>query len=175
MTLKKTHLLALATAAIVAGGILSTTKVSAQTDSADNYMSSLVQKIADRFGLNKDDVQAVFDEERKAHMQEMEATYEERLSQWVTDGKITEEQKNLILEKHKELLGNQEEMWHGMKDLTPEERRAKRDEKRAELENWAKENNIDLKYLMFFVKGQRGHGGKWNIKLPAPDSEIQSQ
>src|SRR3989338_237342 len=63
----------------------------------------MVQKIAERFGLNQDDVQKVFDEEHQARKAEMETKFNERLSQLVADGKLTEEQKQAIIAKRAEL------------------------------------------------------------------------
>jgi polyhydroxyalkanoate synthesis regulator phasin len=98
--------------------------------------SELVTKIAQRFNLNQSDVQAVFDEYKNA---EREAEISERLQELVDEGKITAEQKTLIENKLKEV-------------------QAARDQERRDLEAWAKEKNIDLKYVM-------GHGSKRLDKL----------
>ncbi len=45
-----------------------------------------------------------------------------------------------------------------MKDLTPEQRKAKHDERKTELEDWAKANNLDLAKLKgIFMGRHEGH------------------
>ena len=134
----------------------------AQTTASDqNPMSSLVQKIADKFGLNKDEVQAVFDENRQEHQARMQQRYEERLTQDVKDEKITEEQKQLILQKHKELSENRQSKMEEMKNMSVEERKTEMERERQELENWAKENGIDPQYLMGGFGPHKGFRGGW--------------
>jgi hypothetical protein len=74
-------------------GLLSTQSVFADDT---NRQETLVTKIAEKFKLNKTDVQAVFDANRSERRASMEAKYEERLKQLVTDKKITEAQKKLL-------------------------------------------------------------------------------
>lgn len=96
----------------------------------------LVTKIAQRFNLNQADVQAVFDEYKDS---EREAKISEWLQELVDEGKMTAEQKALIENKLNEV-------------------EAARDQERKDLEAWAKEKNIDLKYVM-------GHSSKRLDKL----------
>ncbi len=133
-------------------GILGVSKTYAQDEQPD----SLIQKLVEKFNLNKDEVQAVFDEERSERQAENQARFEERLSQAVSEGKITEDQKNLILEKHKELQeerANEIEEW---KDLSQEERKEKMEQRREEMKSWMEENGIDLDLMM--ILGGPGHG-----------------
>lgn len=115
----------------------------------------VVQKLADRFGLDVDDVQEVFDEERAEHHAQMLQSFEEILSQEVEDGKITEEQKQLILDKHEEMQAKMEEF----KDLSPEERREKMDAWHDELRTWAQENNIEMPFFKMRFGSQKGFKG----------------
>ncbi|MGD9129925.1 MAG: hypothetical protein PVJ09_05555 [Candidatus Woesebacteria bacterium] len=119
---------------------------------ADNARESLVQRIAERFGLNQEEVQSVFDEERAEHQQAMQARLEEKLGQAVTDGKITAEQKDAILAKHAEMQSKRE----ALKDLSPEERKAKMQEFHQEMKTWAEENGIALSS---FALGRRAKFG----------------
>lgn len=128
----------------------------------DNPESTLVQKIATKFNLNQDEVQKVFDEEHASREAEMQTKNDERLSQLVTDGKITEAQKTLILNKQKELKASRSDKG-SLKNLTPEERKSQMDAKKAELESWAKENGIDVQYLFGFG-GHGFRGGPVNDK-----------
>jgi hypothetical protein len=147
--------------AVIGGTLLGSGVINAQT--ASNGNTSLVQKVAQRFGLNQADVQAVFDQDKQEHRAQMNAKYEQRLSQLVTDGKITEAQKQLILAKYKELEANKQSMMQNMKNLTPEQRKSVMDQQRQDIQSWAQQNNIDLKYLMpmgFSGKGYSGFGLK---------------
>ncbi len=164
--MNKKILLTVATISILGIGLLSSTAILAEnTADHPNPMAALVEKIADKFGLNQEDVQVIFDEyqtERRAEMEknrekrqaEMEARFEEQLSQAIEEGKITEEQKQLIIAKREELEANRQT---GMKEMTDEERKTAREEERQELESWAEEKGIDLEYLMVGF-GMRGHG-----------------
>lgn len=130
--------------------------------SSTDPMSSLVQKIASKFNLNKDEVQKVFDEDRTAHDAEREKQVTERLQKLVDAGTITAAQKTAIENKLKDLKTSREADRETMKDLTNEQRKAKMDEKKTELENWAKEQGLDLIKLKGIFGGPGGHGGLKN-------------
>lgn len=94
----------------------STTKAYAENGSSG--YPPIIQKLVERFGLNEEEVKAVFDEEKTKRQQEMKVRFEERLNQSVSEGKITQEQKEAIMAKKDEMKANRGEF----KDLTPEER-----------------------------------------------------
>lgn len=122
---------------------------------------TLIQKITEKFNLNQGEVEDVFNQHREERHQQRQTEFEEKLNQAVADGKISEEQKNLILNKREELQGQRE----SFRDLSPEERKVKKTEHREELEKWAEENNIDIKEFMLMGKNKglngegRGYGG----------------
>ncbi len=69
------------------------------------------------------------------------------------NGKITEDQKNLILAKHEEMK-NSKENWE---NLSPEERKEQGIAMKEDLKTWAEENGIDMKDLFLgYNKGHRG-------------------
>lgn len=152
---------ALAVALLVGGGAYSAKAAS----NSGAHMSDLVQKIAQKFGLPQADVQAVFDAERQEHMQQMQVQAEQRLTDLVTAGKITQAQKDLIVAKRKELEASRQQNFDAMKDKTQAERKAAMEAQRAELEAWAKTNGIDMQYLMF-KHGKAGHRGGMGIHGP---------
>lgn len=125
--------------------IFTASKVSAQNQ--QNPSTPIIQKLAQRFGLKESDVQAVFDEVRQERQQQRELQFEERLNQAVKDGNITEAQKQAILTKHKEIAEKKIKNRENWQNLSVEQRRQLRQEERKELENWANQNGIDLKYL----------------------------
>jgi hypothetical protein len=143
--------------------------VSAATSTGTSMdpQSSLIDKIAKKFNLNKDDVKAVFDQNRSEREADRQKNIEDKLNQAVTDKKITSEQKDKILAKLKELQTDRDANHDAMQDKTPAERKAAMDAKRAELEQWAKDNNIPTEYLRF-LGGPHGHGGPGDMK-PAKD------
>lgn len=165
--MNKKTLSAFAVVTVLGLGVLGASGVSAQNaTNTQNPMTSLAQKIAERFNLNQSDVQAVFDEARKEKPAKMQANSEAQLSQLVTEGKITEEQKQLILQKRAELDAQRKANKESMQNLSEDERRAKMQAEKTALEAWASENGIDSQYLM---QG-RGHGGFGGLgKRPAGD------
>jgi Tfp pilus assembly protein PilV len=139
-------------------GVLGLTNVSAETNGTtdESPMSSLVGKLADKFNLNEQEVQAVFDEHKDDMHKEHRATFEERLSEAVADGKLTEDQKAKILAKLDELQSQREANHESFKDMSSEERREAMEKRREELETWAEENDIPEDYLPFAFG--KGHG-----------------
>lgn len=117
----------------------------------------IVIKLAERFGLNASDVQNVFQEVNDEHEADRQARFAEYLDDLVSDGKLTETQKQTILDKHEEMESRMEEF----KDLDPEQRREKMQQYHEELKKWATENGIEFPFMMFktgFHKGLRtGH------------------
>lgn len=140
--------------AIIVGG---TTLAGAQYVSAQEILDphvTIVQRLAQRFGLQENDVQAVFNEVHQEREAEMKAALEERLAQAVTDGKITEAQKQAILDKIAEEHQSRQFFKVDLRNMTQEERQAEMEKHRSEmqqrhqeLETWATEQGIDLETL----------------------------
>lgn len=147
---------ALAVALVAGGGAVAARAAAAGTTLGP---ANIISKIAQKFGLKEADVKAVFDEEFTARKAEMQAKASERLTQLVTDGKITEAQKQLIVAKQQEMQTARATEMESMKEKTPEERKTLMDQKRTELEAWVKANGIDAQYLMPMGRGMGGRGG----------------
>lgn len=130
------------------------------TAGSNNLMNNLVNAIAQKFNLNVNDVQQVFDEQ-KAQMdvqreQKKEQEFTSRLSQAVADGKLTQEQANKISAKRAEI----EAQKTSLESKTPEETRTAMKEQLNSLKQWATDNNIPQEYLFFGWFGMgRGHRG----------------
>jgi hypothetical protein len=156
--MKKSLLLPGLAALVFTGAVLiSTVSVSAQET---NGQATLVQKIAQKFGLQESEVQTVFDEHREEHHAQMQAHFEERLTQAVNDGKITEAQKQAIIAKHKKLQEAFTSERETMKNMTPEERKATMEKRHDALKAWAEEQGIDLSLFPMVMNGHGGHGMK---------------
>ena len=154
--IKKKLLVSIAVVTLAGASYFGTAHVFAQ--SSEEQGTSLVQRIATKFGLNQTDVQAVFDEHRHEQHAKMQERFEKTLSQAVTDGKITEEQKTKILEKFSEQKTQKEADRGTFKNMTPQERKAAHEKKHAELKAWAEANSIDLQTLSGAFGSKKGMG-----------------
>lgn len=159
MNVKKSLVVAGAVATVGMAGLtgLGVASAAANTSSSDDPMSGIIDKIAAKFNLNKQEVRAVFEEERVTHEAEHEQRMEDRLSQAVTDGKITEEQKKKIIAKWEEIHSTMKSQAESLKDMTHEERRTVKEQRADELKTWAEENDIPEEY-MFFGRGKHMAG-----------------
>ncbi len=130
---------------VLSGVVVGANRVYAQSNSGK--FADLVQMIADKFGLNKADVQSVFDQFHTQKQNQMETNFENRLSLDVTNGKITEAQRQAIIAKFKELQQARLTDQENWKNLTPDQRKTKMNEQRTALETWATQNGISTTYL----------------------------
>ena len=151
--LRKNILLSVLGLTLIGGTFIGVTSVSAQD--ATDKSQSIIQKLAQRFNLNESDVKAVFVEEHQARQSQMKIAFEQRLTQAVTDGKITEAQKTAILSKFSEVKAAKLNPGQ-FKNQKPEQRKQTMEQKKSELETWAKENGLTLETLQSLI----GHGGK---------------
>ncbi len=160
----------LAALALIATGAVSTyayqSHAQTATDSAmtqnsregkADHMANLVKAIAEKFGLNQTEVQQVFDDQHAQMQQQHKADEATRLSQAVTDGKLTQDQADKITAKRAELDAQRESDKAKFDSMTDSERQAAMKTKMDELKQWATDNNIPAGYLPF--GGGRGHGG----------------
>lgn len=99
----------------------------------------LITRIAQKFNLKESDVEAVFTAVHDERMAEMEKNREDKLSQAVSDGVITEAQKTAILAKIKEHQGE-------------------RQQNREEMQSWFKSQGIDETKLRSYLGFGRGRG-----------------
>ena len=153
----KTLILPMCALALVAAGSFGVAQVSAASETPTSQ-TSIVDKLASTFNLDKSKVQAVFDEQHKTHQADRQAKYEERLDKAVADGKLTADQKTKILAKHNELKTQMETAMKDNADATKEERRAAMTKLHTEAKEWAEANDIDAKWLLMGGPGKGGHG-----------------
>lgn len=136
-----------AAAVIAILGLGSAAMAATNTDST-NPQDSLVQKLADKFHLNKPDVQAVFDQNHQDMKQKRQAMLKARLDQAVKDGKLTADQETKLLAEIQTLH-----------DQNKADKKGDRKEMHDHLEQWAKDNGIDLSQVLPHPDGPRGHHG----------------
>lgn len=155
--------------ALVAAGIVTAVGVAsisglgmanAATDNSNGNgpMSGLIDAIATKFNLDKDEVQTVFNEQRTVMEAEREQDAKDTVAQLVTDGKLTQAQADAINAKRAELEVQREAERSSGDAKTPEERKATREVHRTELDKWLSDNNISEDYA-YLLMGERGHGG----------------
>lgn len=158
---KKLFLSALVVTLGVAGAS-SLTQVQAQELSDGS--NPLIQKLVQKFNLNEAEVKAVFEEAHAERETKMKEAMEAKLSQAVTNGTITEDQKQKIIAKQEELRKQRDARKEEMKNKTPQERKALMEAEKAELETWARENGIEDMNIFFVIKPVR-HGGQMGQAL----------
>lgn len=133
------------------GAVVSFAGISAvSADEADAGPERMIQKLAERFNISQDDLASFFEEERQTRQEERQKDCEDRLTEAVESGELSEEQKQLILAKHEEMRQRMEDERGNRGEESREEREAHRAEmesRRAELEQWAEDNGIDMKYF----------------------------
>jgi coenzyme F420-reducing hydrogenase alpha subunit len=126
--------------------------VSAQDSGGSSSGLNIIQRLAQKFNLNEADVKAVFDEEMQEHHAQMKANLEEKLTQAVKDGKINETQKQAIITKFGEIKVKKIEPGE-FKELSKEEIQKMHEQRKTELENWAKENGLTVEALNELIGG----------------------
>ena len=124
-------------------------------------MMLLVERLAERFSLDKDEVLYFLEEMKEERKADMEARFEERLDELVEDGDITSAQKEAILEKKEELKAFKE----GLGDMTVSDAGEALKDLKQELKDWAQENDIELKYLFPKAAPEKGPRGFFMFRL----------
>jgi len=173
--MKKTVVISLAVLVLAGALIFGASNVQAATQT--NPFQTIVDRIAQKFGLKQADVQQVFDDVKNENQANAEKKYENMLATAVKNGKITDAEKSLILNKHKELIALRSQKQNATPTLTPQQRKDAMQKQKDDLTAWAKENNIDVKYLFggFGMMGGKrggmmgrgwGMGGKWATPTP---------
>lgn len=153
-----------------------TTQSSSTTREGGNPISSLIKAIASKFNLSESDVQSVFDDQRTQMESQHKQMEQARLSQAVTDGKLTQAQADAITAKQAEMQADREANKDSFGSKTEAERKTEMEAKKADLEQWATDNNIPKEFMPFgggrTPGGPGGHGG---FKGQTPDATTTAQ
>lgn len=115
-----------------------------------NKPNSLASEIATKFHLNQGDVQNVIDTHKSEAKDYRAQNYQQRLDDAVTNKTISSAQKDLILTKHNELIS----FLDTLKGKSPQDRRTAMQQERADIDTWAKQNNVPANLIF----GPDGHG-----------------
>lgn len=142
---------ALVGAALVTS-VYGVTTVKAETATTD--FPPMIQKMVEKFNLNKSEVQNLMSEERVERQAKREADLEASLAKAVAEGKITEAQKAKILAKHEEIQAKRD----SIRLLDRDEKRTEMQALRTEMQNLLKAEGIDDS-VMPAPQGPRGGMG----------------
>jgi hypothetical protein len=134
---KKIFLPVIFALAILTVGTLATT-----ASAEDVLYPPIVERLAERFGLNEDEVRGVFEEVHDEKTAEMYASFVERLDDLVAEGVLSREQKDALVSKHEEMQAKMDDL--RTQNISKEEKRQKIKALRSELWDWAQEQGIDL-------------------------------
>lgn len=138
--MNKKLLLGVLAALLLAGGIWSVSKSDVYADTFRPNFEERAQEFAERFDLDVNEVTTFMNERAGQFHEQRRAQLEERLNVAVSEGTITEEQKNNLLAKMDEM--GEEPGQH-----------------RGELRDWAIENGIDLPTILGGGLGPKSEGG----------------
>lgn len=129
------------------------------TNSSSGPMSSLVNAIASKFNLKTADVQAVFDAQHAQKEAQETADVKAKVSQLVSDGKLTQTQATALLAKRAELQQQRDANRSTMHSMTDAERKAAIDKEKTALDTWFSEQGISTDYRYLVRGGPHGHDG----------------
>jgi hypothetical protein len=133
-------ILAVGLGTLLLAGVYGVSKVDA--DEA-NGLPPVAEKLVERFNLNEDEVEGVFDEALQEHQQQMQeqrrAEMEERLDEAVNDGVITSDQKQALLDKQAEMQERQQQL-------------------QDDWQQWREQSGIDFEALAPYHIGCGGKG-----------------
>ena len=144
------------TLGILAGGVLMS-MVAVPKAEASFWPTDLITKLTTRFHLNESEVKSVFSDFHEERQAERTKELSDKLASAVKAGTITEAQRQLILNKHKEQQELREKEMANFANLTREERRAQMQKHKGDMAAWASANNIPSDLLFGMGKGM-GHG-----------------
>ncbi len=153
-----------------------------------NFFQGLIQYIAQKFGLDKTQVQSAvnsYQAQNKANItprptlttQQIQDNDKSRLDKLVTQGKITPSQEQAILGELSSLRSKYN--LSNMQSLTPQERQSQFQSMQNDIKTWATTQGINPSYVMMFgmggprgrgMRGPGGHYGGWGMKPTATPS-----
>ena len=167
MSMKKKFIVA-ASVATIGIGALGVGAANAASNTNVNGTSSLVDKMAAKFGLKKADVQAVFDANRTEHQATRQKVVANKLAAGVTAGTITQAQSDAITAKLKVLQTTRDTNRDKMETMTDAERKTAMEAERTALKQWITDNKIPDEFLRLLHGGGMGHGGMMGEDMAPP-------
>jgi hypothetical protein len=145
---------ALVGAGVVAGLALGAAGYVGATDATDTSLPPMVEGLAEKFNLDKEEVTAYLETEREERQATREADFTKALDEAVASGKLTEAQKTALVAKHEELQAKRE----ALRGSTGTDKREAMQALRAEMDAFLEEQGIDEDILPEFGPGGKGMG-----------------
>jgi polyhydroxyalkanoate synthesis regulator phasin len=142
----------------------------ATTPGNDDPKQSLIDSIATKFNLNKDEVKKVFDENHEAREAKHEQKLADRLAEAVKDGKLTQEQADKLTAKLSEMHESRETNREALKDKTPAERKETMKAERDAFKQWLTVNNIPEEFGGPMGSKGEGRGHHGGMRMHEDDS-----
>jgi hypothetical protein len=149
MTTKTKLLISVLTVGVIGVAATGTTTVMAQNNGS---YQSFVAELAQKLGLDQTKVQQAFDSIKSDNQAKRQVTVQSKLDQAVKDGKLTDAQKQLILNKIQEIKSQVQTDMQNWKNMAPQQRRDQMKKRHDDITAWAKQNGIDMQYVF----GMRG-------------------
>jgi hypothetical protein len=121
-------------------GVATLAGVTAYTGNAladSSQKQNMIDELSNKLGVDKSKVTTAFDEIKTQKEAERQANVATQLDKAVTDGVITSEQKQKIVDKEAEL-------------------KAQMEKQKTDLDQWIKDNNIDVSKLRSYGVGLMG-------------------
>lgn len=147
-----------AAALMIGLGVFGVGQISAQSD---DMHSTMIQKLSQKLGISEDKINSAFEQIHSERKSERKAFLEQKLNQAVNDGKVTDAQKQAILNKFSEMKDFKVDK-DSFKNMTAEQRRNAMQQKKQEMESWAAQNGLSLEILHELM----GHGrGGFRMKM----------
>lgn len=168
MSIKK-NLMVAAAIATIGVGALGVGVANAATSTTSS--TSIVDKIATKFGLKKADVQAVFDAEHTEREAAHIEVIADKLAAGVKAGTIAQSQSDAITAKIKELQTTRGANHAKFETMTDSERKSAIDATRTAVKQWITDNKIPEQFARLLHGGNRGHGGMMMGGDMAPPSD----
>jgi hypothetical protein len=134
-------LIPMAAVAVIGAAAYGAGRVSAAGNSTG---PTLAQRISSVFGLDQNKVQNVINQYHTDQRTQADSKYDQRLSQAVTDGKITAGQKAAILTERNKLKSELD----AAMTKTGTDRRTAMEQIHTEAQDWSKQNNLAAHWLL---------------------------
>lgn len=148
--------------------------MTANAQTKSNPISGLVAAIAQKFGIDQNQLQSFVSQYKEDHkelaQQKMQDRMDNRLDALVKQGEITDAQKQAILSELQTLA--QKYPASSLKSMTSDQRKQQFQNEQNDFKSFLQSQGIDPNTLpMFGIRGVGLHGGFWK-KLPTPTPSV---
>lgn len=150
---------------VVASGLVGLSAVPGV--SAQSAQDAIKERVG-QYSADRNEARTQRQAEHQAQREVRMSQLPSQLDEAVSEGVLTAEQKDLLLQKHEEMQSSRQQWQEEKMSMSPEERRAAATEKREEMKAWAEANNIPSEFVARNQKAPADHsfgggnGMRWN-------------